>query len=152
MPTVLQRVWVQVNSRAIGTPACRLRRWDQLLDTTPLRGDNLALPRAQGRRNYDKPADEKPVTLSLQFRGRYAEDGSKNTTPEEAILDYMAELEADLGVGEASVPFEWHRYSLPVLGADIQVIGFKATRFEAPDIANTTLDLLLPPTLTEVGS
>lgn len=141
-----QSVYVVINSVVLGTPAAKLRDYADLLATAPVRGRNRLIPGVAGRSNKRRRRDEKPVTLLIQPDGRRDHNGLLNDDPDHAVLAYIEYLDANLGVGEPSVAFEWHRYGLSTLGGDVQVLGLSKPRFEAPHIANVTLDLICPPT------
>lgn len=154
MPTPNDLAWCVVNSTLIGTARVKLLDWSQLVNSAPRRGSNLPMPLADGRRNYPRRPDEKVVQLGVQIDGRFDDDGLPTVGDwAEAATDTLVDLadeDGPLGIGLATVPFEFHLYGIQ-READAQVHGIFGADFKAPHIVDVVLELVVPPRLV-IGS
>ena len=50
--------------------------YDELLNSAPVRGENLVMPGARGRRPYDPVEDQKTVSIPMLVEGEFDEDGT----------------------------------------------------------------------------
>jgi hypothetical protein len=147
-------VYFVFNTTDVGTMGrgIQVLAWDALYDSVPLRGGGEIMPGAAGRRRFELTPDDREVTLFLQFNGQWNADGTRSTGDPRAVVSLaLRTFEASLNCGQLGQDFEWHDYGIALAGG-VQYLGLQGTRFAASHIVNTSLDLILPPTLEEIGS
>lgn len=151
MPASDDPVFFTFGALDVGTSggrAIQVLEWDVLYDSVPLRGGNEVMPGAEGRRQFELTKDEREVTLFLQFNGRWSDAGTPTVGDWRAAASArLRQFEAALDIGATGQTFIWHDYGVN-LDADVQYLGLRGTRFASSSVVNTSLDLILPPTLT----
>lgn len=142
-------VYGEVNSTPLETYGWRTfgTGYDELLNCPALRGENLVLPGAKGRRPYPRVGDETPVSIPLLVNGATNPDGTPYDKPLSGLLANRDLLRASIGVlasGDGTVTFTFHRDDLDPWSGPVTVLGFYDWVTMGGTEAMTRLDLLIP--------
>lgn len=153
--TVTAPRWLDVNTVPLDTYAWRVVEggYDELLNTAPLRGENLIMPGARGRRPKTPLEDEKPVSIPLLVIGAFTPDGDPIDDPIQGMLEHRDYLYDSLGL-RTIVDGVFHRGGdLADWVGDLQPLGLYGWTTLGDGDAAVRLDLKIPDgELTEDGS
>lgn len=102
--TIIAERYATINGVALDTYAWRVvdSGYDELLNTPALRGDDMILPTASGRRAYTRVIDATVVSIPLLVIGGYDQDGVPKTDPVKGMLEHRAYLRSNLGLPGAT--------------------------------------------------
>lgn len=133
--------------------------YDELLSTPSLRGIDLIMHGARGRRPYPRIIDATVVSIPMLISGQHDQDGVATANPRAALLDHRDYLRANLGLAEdgdpddGTVPFVFHRDDLPDWAGDVTFLGLNGWTTLGRSDAMVRLDLSIPDgELAETGS
>lgn len=150
-------VYAEINSVPLDTYGWRVidTGYDELLNSAPVRGENLILPGAPGRRDFDPVEDQKAVSIPLLISGSFDEDGTPVAVPSSGMFTHRDYLTASLGL-RSTVTMVFHRGDdLPDWTGDVQPLGlygWTTINLQTGD-AMVRLDLIIPGAeLEEAGS
>lgn len=161
--TVLPSVddWGELNSIPLETYAWRTITggYDELLNTPALRGEDLVMPGAAGRRPYPRILDATTVSIPMLLTGEFDEDGNPTTNPRAALLFHRDYLRANLGLAadgdpdDGTVPFVLHRNDLADWSGPVTFLGIHGFTKLGDRNAMMRLDLSIPDgELADTGS
>lgn len=141
-------IYAEINSVPLDTYGWRVMDagYDEFLSSAPVRGENLVMPGARGRRPYDPIEDQKVVPVPLLISGAFDEDGAPIATPSTGMLQHRDYLAENLGL-RTLVPCRLHRGpDLPDWIGDVQPLGLYGwtTLSTATGDAMVRLDLIIP--------
>lgn len=161
--TVLPSVddWAELNGIPLETYAWRTITggYDELLNTPALRGDDLVMPGAVGRRPYPRILDATTVSIPMVLTGTVDEDGAATANPRVALLFHRDYLRNNLGLAadgdpdDGTVPFVFHRNGLADWSGTVTFLGVRGFTKLGDRDAMMRLDLSIPDgELAETGS
>lgn len=132
--------------------------YDELLNTPALRGSDLVMPGAQGRRPYQRIIDATTVSIPMTITGLTDQDGNATANPKAALLWHRDYLRNHLGLADdaaadGTVTFVFHRDDLPDWTGPVTFLGLAGWTTLGRYDAMVRLDLSIPDgELAETGS
>lgn len=153
--TVTAIRYAEVNSVPLDTYAWYVvdDGYDELMNSPQLRGEDLVMPTATGRRAYPRVVDVMVVSIPLLIVGAFTPDGADISDPVEGMLTHQEYLQANLGLPGTSgvdadrgtVPFVFHRGgSLPAWTAEVTFLGLNDWTTVGHGEALARVDLSVP--------
>lgn len=151
----------ELNGVLLDTYAWRVvnEGYDALLNCPALRGTDLVMPHARGRRPYPRVIDATVVSFPMLISGHLDEDGEPISDPRTGLLQHRDYLRENLGLADdgdpvdGTVPFVFHREDLPDWTGDVTFLGFNGWTTLGRSDALVRLDLSIPDgELAETGS
>lgn len=153
--TVTATRYLEVNDIPLDTHAWRVvdEGYDQLLNSPALRGEDLTMHGAKGRRAYPRIIDTTIVSIPLLIIGAFDEDGDPIADPFEGMFEHRDYLRANLGIADDGDPNRgtvdaiFHRGgTLPNWAGPVTVLGLNGwTTIDAyTGDAMVRLDLSIP--------
>lgn len=148
--------YAEINNVPLDTYGWRVVEggYDELLNSPPVRGENLVMPGARGRRSYDPVADQATVSIPLFIEGRMDQDGDPASNPAAGMIDNRDYLITNLGL-RSLVTCVFHIEDSPDWSGEVQPLGlygWTTLNFRSGD-AMVRLDLIIPDSeLTVAGS
>lgn len=141
--------YLEVNNVPLDTHAWRCLSYDDLLNGPAVRGEDIIMPSAVGRRPKPRRIDALVVSLSMLVDGSVDEDGDALTMlPLEGVLSHRDYLVAELGLGsevdDGTVPATFYRGDLNPLAGDVTVLAITDWRVMGGTHASFRLDLSIP--------
>lgn len=109
--------YLEVNSVPLDTYAWRCLSYGPLFSGPAVRGDDLVMPGAAGRRPYPRIKDATVVSLSMHVYGWRDQAGAAITVPLVGLATHRDYLRANLGIGSltgnGTVATTFHRGGAP---------------------------------------
>jgi hypothetical protein len=144
--------YLEVNGVPLDTHAWMVLEggYDDLLNSPQLRGADVVMPQARGRRTYPRIVDATPVSISMLIIGEVDEDGVPMADPLDGLFIHRDYLRDNLGIAEDADPTTgtvvatWVRgTTLPALAGEVVVVGLFDFATMAGGFATVRLDLIL---------
>lgn len=126
--------------------------YDELLNCPALRGADVVMPGAQGRRAYPRVIDATVVSIPLLIIGSLTQDGTPISDEVEGMLTHRDYLRNNLGMPEdadadrGTVPFVFHRGggTLADWEGDVTFLGLQGFTTLGGGEALVRIDLSIP--------
>jgi hypothetical protein len=157
MATPDQPVYAIANGFMLGTRQVKLLEYQDLLASAPRRGRNRIIPLSDEILLYPRRGGEKVCQLGIQIDGKWTDTNTAAAgDPAENAHDLLVALSAEdgegglLGVGLASVAFEFHVWTMTYTGT-AQILGVYEPNFGSPSICNAVLEVSVHPALLTVA-
>lgn len=153
--TVTAERYATINAVPLDTYGWRVPRggYDDLLNGRVVRGTDLTMPTASGRRAYPRKVDARTVSIPILINGKLNEAGTPYSDPIQGMLTNRDYLEATLGYPGTSgvdatrgtVPLTFVRKSpLSTLTAQVTFLGLNDWTTRGGGLALARIDLSIP--------
>jgi hypothetical protein len=131
---------LSISDVPLSTPAWEHTNIYALLSVGAVRGENVVMPGAIGRRAVRRRTDEANVTIELAIFGEEDWEGNPHADPIAGLIDNIEYLRDNLVDPPAATPTSLRpavlTYPGGTLTADVQVLGFEITEGLAPSAVN----------------
>lgn len=149
----------ELNTVILDTYAWRVvdSGYDDLLSCPALRGEDLVMHGAKGRRAYPRIIDATVVSIPMLITGAFDQDGDPIENPRKGLFENRDYLRDNLGFADDSdrgtVPFIFYRDDLPNWAGDVTFLGLNDWTTIGRHDAMARLDISIPDgELEETGS
>ena len=136
---------LSISGVPLSTPAWEHTNIYALLAVGAVRGENVVMPGAIGRRAVRRRTDEANVTIELAIFGERDPEGNAHVDAIAGLIDNIEYLRASLVDPPALVATSLRPAVLThpggTLEADVQVLGFEITEGLSPSCVNASMDI-----------
>jgi hypothetical protein len=131
----------------LSTPAWEHTNLYYLLNVGAVRGENVVMPGAIGRRAVRRRTDEANVTIDLAVFGEHDWEGNPHADAIAGLIDNIEYLRENLVDPPAATPSSLRPAVLThpggTLSASVQVLGFEITEAISPSTVNASFDIAI---------
>lgn len=143
--TITRTNYLEVNSVPLSTPAWYVHNLEPALLSRTLRGSDLVLPGAPGRRRRRRRIDEHIAQLEMTIRGKLKWDGTVYSDVTTGFVTNCEQLLANLGFANATaVTATWHRRDSSTKTASVDIVGFTIADLGTFRDGKAVLELAIP--------